>query len=158
IAGRYAPPARGAHVYFSPRSIPPSRKGGARGACEAAGDLPGPRGVTMQDVVFEAPDAGSWELESTHFQRPVSRFTSAAFGTGLPRGFTEGSARYGLLMDHLEPAVVNGFMYMKPVMFGEDRPGGTATPDEMQARIMVSAEAFGQKRWRADLALWDEVD
>ncbi len=112
----------------------------------------------MQDVVFEAPGAGSWELESTHFQRPISRFASAAIQSGFPRGFSAGTARYGMLIDHIEPAFVNGFMYGKPAMFGADRPGGTATSDEMQARFMASAAAFDQKRWRADLAEWDEVD
>jgi rifampicin phosphotransferase len=112
----------------------------------------------MQDVVFEAPGAGSWELETTHFQRPISRFASAAFRSGFPRGFAEGTARYGMLIDHIEPAFVNGFLYGQPAMFGDDRPGGKATPDEMQARISTSAAAFEQKRWRTDLALWDEVD
>jgi pyruvate,water dikinase len=112
----------------------------------------------MQDVVFEAPGAGSWELESTHFQRPISRFASAAFRSGFPRGFSEGTARYGMLIDHLQPAVVNGFLYTRLAMFGDDRPGGTATREEMQTRIMTSAAAFEQKRWRADLAEWDEVD
>lgn len=112
----------------------------------------------MQDVVFEAPGEGSWELEATHFQRPISRFASAAFRSGFPRGFSEGTARYGMLIDCLRPAVVNGFLYTRLAMFGDDRPGGTATPDEMQTRIMTSATAFEQKRWRADLAEWDEVD
>lgn len=112
----------------------------------------------MHDVVFEAPGEGSWELESTHFQRPISRFASAAFQSGFPRGFSEGTARYGMLIDHMQPAVVNGFLYTRLAMFGDDRPGGTATPDEMQARIMASATAFEQKRWREDLARWDEVD
>ena len=112
----------------------------------------------MQDVVFEVPGAGSWELESTHFQRPISRFASAAFRSGFPRGFSEGTARYGMLIDHLQPAVVNGFLYTRLAMFGDDRPGGTATREEMQARIMTSAAAFEEKRWREDLAEWDEVD
>ena len=78
--------------------------------------------------------------------------------SGFPRGFSEGTARYGMLIDHLQPAVVNGFLYTRLAMFGDDRPGGTATPEEMQTRIMTSAAAFEQKRWRADLAEWDEVD
>jgi pyruvate,water dikinase len=112
----------------------------------------------MQDIVFEAPGAGSWELESTHFQRPISRFVSAAFLSGFPRGFSEGTARYGMLIDHIEPAIVNGFLYTRLALFGEDGPGGRAEPAAMQARIMTSAAAFAQKRWRADLTEWDDVD
>ena len=81
----------------------------------------------MQDIVFEAPGAGSWELESTHFQRPISRFVSAAFLSGFPRGFSEGTARYGMLIDHIEPAIVNGFLYTRLAMFGEDGPGKAGT-------------------------------
>lgn len=112
----------------------------------------------MHDVTYEAPGEGSWELESTHFQRPISRFSSAAFRSGFPRGFAEGTARYGLLVDHIEPALVNGFCYTKPAMFGTDRPGGVATPDEMQTRMAAAAVAFEQKRWREDLDQWDRVD
>jgi pyruvate,water dikinase len=111
----------------------------------------------MHDVVYEAPGEGSWELESTHFQRPISRFAANAFRSGFPRGFAEGTARYGMLVDHMEPAVVNGFIYTKLAMFGDDRPGG-ATPDELQARIMTSVRAFAEKQWRQDLAHWDEID
>jgi rifampicin phosphotransferase len=111
----------------------------------------------MHDVMFAAPGEGSWELESTHFQRPISRFASVPFTSGFPRGFAEGSARYGMMLDHMEPAVVNGFLYTKLAFFGHDRPGGP-TPEEMQARVMTSVAAFEQKQWRKDLAQWDEVD
>ena len=45
-------------------------------------------------------------------------------------------------------------MYAQLVPFGA---GGTATPEQMQARIETSARAFTERFWRADLAHWDEV-
>ncbi|HEY0904777.1 MAG TPA: hypothetical protein VGE14_12905, partial [Marmoricola sp.] len=71
----------------------------------------------MHDVVFDAPGKGPWELDSTHFSRPFARFSRATTAEGFPRGFAEGTARYGLLLDHLKPAFVNGFMYMQPVAY-----------------------------------------
>ena len=109
----------------------------------------------MQDVAFEAPGEGTWLLDATHFQRPMCRFAFEPFRAGMIRGFTEGNARYGLLLDHLEPAAVNGFVYMREAIFGAD---GSATPDQMQERMMTSARAFEQRLWRDDLLRWDEVD
>ena len=109
----------------------------------------------MGEQVFEAPGPGPWELEATHNQRPMSRFAVQAFVAGFPRGFAEGTARYGLLLSHMQPAVVGGFMYTQNVIFGAD---GSATPEQMQARIGTSAQAFDGKRWREDLAQWEKVD
>jgi rifampicin phosphotransferase len=110
----------------------------------------------MNGVVFTAPGPGSWELESTHHQRPIARFGAApeimdAFAAGM----AEGAARYGLMLDHMQPRVVNGFVYHQVVPFGAD---GTASPEQMQARVMTSVRAFEDRQWRADLARWDTVD
>ncbi|MFP5347350.1 MAG: PEP-utilizing enzyme [Actinomycetes bacterium] len=109
----------------------------------------------MSERVCAAPGPGSWELETTHNQRPVSRFSAEAVLAGLPRGFAEGTARYGWLISHLQPALVNGFVYMRLVGYGAD---GSVSPEEMRARIETSARAFEAKRWRDDLARWDQVD
>lgn len=88
---------------------------------------------------------------------------------GFSRGFAEGTARYGLLLDHLRPAFVNGFTYMQPAAFGA--PKGAMGPPpkpvlwlltrlhpKIRARIAQSARAFAERQWRADLQQWDEVD
>ncbi|MGH3982540.1 MAG: PEP-utilizing enzyme [Pseudonocardiaceae bacterium] len=110
------------------------------------------------DPVFDAPGNGTWELETTHFQRPITRFAAAAFMAGFHCGFAEGTARYGLLFDHIKAAMVNGFVYNQPAMFGADGPNGAATEAEMQARIATSARAFTERLWRKDLDEWDRVD
>ena len=121
------------------------------------------------DVIFEAPGKGPWELETTHFSRPAARFSSAAYIAALPRGFAAGTARYGLLLSHLQPAAVNGFLYVQPAPFMA--PEGAMKPPpkpvlwlltrlhpKMRARIATSARAFEEKQWRKDLDLWDNTD
>ena len=71
----------------------------------------------MDQVNFNAPGKGPWELDSTHFSRPLARSNGPAVIEAFPRGFAEGMARYGLLLDYLQPALVNGFMYMQPVAY-----------------------------------------
>lgn len=118
----------------------------------------GGQGRHAHDPVFDAPGPGSWELEATHSQRPGTRFAAAALMAGFPRGFAESTARYGLLLDHVRPAIVNGFSYTQPVMFGADGPDGPAPEAEMQARVATSVRAFEDKLWRQDLDHWDSVD
>ncbi len=108
----------------------------------------------MDDETFEPPDDGTWELDNTHFARPITWFLRSALVSGFPRGFADGLARYGLLLGRYDVAVIGGFMYAQRVPFGA---GGTATPEQMQARIATSARAFTERFWRQDLARWDEV-
>lgn len=116
------------------------------------------QGRHAHDPVFDAPGEGSWELESTHQQRPIARFAAGALTAGFPRAVAEGTARYGLQLDYLRPAIVNGFVYSQPAMFGVDGPLGPATEAERQARIAASVRAFEEKLWRQDLNQWDSVD
>jgi pyruvate,water dikinase len=108
----------------------------------------------VDDETFEPPNDGTWELDTTHLGRPISWFSRSALVSGFPRGFAEGLARYGLLLGRYDVAVIGGFMYAQKVPFGA---GGTATPEQMQARIATSARAFTERFWREDLAHWDEV-
>jgi rifampicin phosphotransferase len=123
----------------------------------------------MQNVTWEPPGKGPWELETTHFSRPVSRFAEKPFSEGFVRGFSEGTARYGVLLDHLEPGVANGFMYVQPAAFAA--PKGAMGPPpkpvlwlltrlhpKMRARIRKSEQAVAERQWRTDLKTWDDVD
>jgi phosphohistidine swiveling domain-containing protein len=109
----------------------------------------------VDDETFEPPNNGTWQLETTHMSRPVGWFTRSALVSGFPRGFAAGLARYGLLLSRYDVAVIGGFMYVQLVPFGA---GGTATPEQMQARIATSSRAFTERFWREDLVRWDEVD
>ncbi len=118
---------------------------------------------------FLAPGKGPWELETTHFSRPTTRFGGPAYTAAFPRGFAEGTARYGLLLSHLKPALVNGFLYSQPVAFlapeGAMKPPPgpvlwllTRLHPKMRARIADSARAFESKQWRMDLDTWENQD
>src|SRR4051812_5187344 len=76
----------------------------------------------MSEVTYEAPGPGAWELEQTHFSRPITRWIAETIPDYLSKGFGEGTKRYGLLLDTLVFRTVNDFVY------GQFRPVG-APPD-----------------------------
>ena len=65
----------------------------------------------MTARVFEAPGPGTWELDTTHFSKPLSAYTSSFMSDSFDRGFKEGTERYGLLLSHLKSAHIHGFSY-----------------------------------------------
>lgn len=123
----------------------------------------------MNEVTFTAPGKGPWELETTHFQRPASRYAGEVYVEPFGRGFAMGTERYGMLLSHIQPGLSNGFLYQQPVAFMA--PEGAMKPPpapilwlltrlhpKMRARIATSARAMANKQWRADLEMWDTVD
>ena len=78
---------------------------------------------------------------------------------GFNRGFTETFARYGILLDRLAMAEVNGFTYHQPQPFDMPGPDGPMSPEEIGAefgrRVALADETFRVKRWRDDLDEWD---
>jgi pyruvate,water dikinase len=91
------------------------------------------------------------------------------FMLGFPKGFAEGTAKYGVLLSHLEPGFSQAFFYNQPVPVGA--PKGAMGPPpkpvlqlvsrlhpEMRRRHRAAERAIREKLWRQDLAHWDEVD
>jgi pyruvate,water dikinase len=118
---------------------------------------------------FTPPGKGPWELETTHSARPMTPLAQQAFMTGFPKGFAEGTARYGVLLSHLEPGFSQSFLYNQPAAVGA--PAGAMGPPpklvlqlvsrihpEMRRRHKTAEQAIRDKRWREDLKNWDEVD
>ena len=116
---------------------------------------------------FNPPGPGAWELETTHWNRPVTRFTQEAMTGGFVRGFADGAARYGSMLSHLEPGFSNDFTYMRAVGFGAP-PKAVAPPPKlifqiltrvvpkMRKRIQTAHDAIKNKLWRHDLERWDK--
>ncbi len=115
---------------------------------------------------FEPPGPGSWTLDTAHFPRPATRFVIELFPEPAKRGFKEATARYGLLLDHIEWAFVHRWAYLcpRPVPALEERrdPLTREAWDELLRstpalgeRLATSARVFEDKRWREDVALWD---
>jgi pyruvate,water dikinase len=131
--------------------------------------MPEQESVVVKGRTFEPPGKGPWELESTHSSRPMTRLAQAAFMEGFPRGFSEGTAKYGVLLDHLRPGFAQSFLYNQPAAVGA--PEGAMGPPpkpvlqivsrlhpEMRRRHKAAAAAITGKLWRQDLEEWDQVD
>jgi pyruvate,water dikinase len=113
---------------------------------------------------FEAPGPGWWTLDAAHFPQPATRFVIELFPEPARRGFADASARYGVLMDHIEWAFVHGWAYLCP------RPAHALGPDparehwdrlvasnpSLRERLARSAGVFTDRRWREDVTSWDE--
>lgn len=119
-------------------------------------------GVTMQvSNVFEVPGPGIWELDNSHFSRPMSLFSKEMFTDSLVKGLKEGTDRYGLALSHLSYAIVNGFFYKKPVIYGlQDDHYGPFPKDLFERknitnRLERGKKALESKLWRKDLEKWD---
>ena len=122
----------------------------------------------MTALTFKAPDAGIWEQDATHFPRPMTRFLQEAFRDGFIKGFQTGSVCYGLLLDHIEPAFVNGFFYNKKVIVGAPKNAKAPPPKlifklmcmfhpETRRRLKTAATVLQQKPWREHIENWDTV-
>jgi pyruvate,water dikinase len=103
--------------------------------------------IAIEDLEFEPPSPGSWELDPVHYPRPASRFTAACFEPPFHRGFEETLKRYGVLLRYPEYRFVNGFAYrcMRP-----------APEEEIPERFANAARVFEQKLWREDMRRWEE--
>jgi rifampicin phosphotransferase len=98
---------------------------------------------------FIAPGTGTWKQDGAHSPRPLTRWKFETFDGTFVRGFKEGTARYGLLFDHLEPAVVNEFLYYR------DRVVDPSDGAEVGRRFEAAKNAFEKKLWLEDLDRWD---
>jgi pyruvate,water dikinase len=116
----------------------------------------------MTARVFETPGPGTWELDTTHFSKPLSAYSSSFAPDSFERGFKEGTERYGLLMSHLKSVNIHGFSYSKPVLAftPEDAPPGPPPAGyfeqpELLARLKNGRKAIENKLWHEDLKRWD---
>ena len=117
---------------------------------------------------FDAPGPGAWELEGTHFTRPITPLMAEVFPPAMAKGFSTDSARYGLMLSHLQMATVHGFVYQKAIIFGAP-PAAVKPPPrpifylitrlvpKMRARIRTGHQAINNRLWRSDLKNWDDT-
>lgn len=101
----------------------------------------------MQDLEFDAPGPGPWQLDATHWPHPVTRLMADVYVAPFARGFSESLRRYGLTVVGPEVRFVNSFAYSTV------RP---APEDELPQRFENAARAFEAKLWREDIRRWDE--
>jgi pyruvate,water dikinase len=96
---------------------------------------------------FDPPGPGYWELDPVHFPRPATRYWIEVHPEPFERGTREFSRLYGMSIDGLEMAYVNGFAYkaVRPV-----------PEDELPRRYQRADEVFRGKFWREQLREWNE--
>ena len=96
---------------------------------------------------FEAPGPGTWELDPVHFPRPLTRYWTETHPAAFKRGVSDFTRYFGMLLDSLEMAYINGFAYKSA------RP---VAPEDVPARIARAEELVAGKLWREQLREWDE--
>jgi phosphohistidine swiveling domain-containing protein len=106
--------------------------------------------MTASDVstlpTFEPPGPGSWEQDPVHLPRPMTRYFQETHPAPFKQGTNDFARFYGLLIDGLQIAYVNGFGY------NQVRPAPDA---EIPQRFARAGQVFAQKLWREQLHDWD---
>lgn len=109
---------------------------------------------------WEPPGPGPWQQDSAHNPVAQSLVLQRAYPEGFNRGFEEAFAAYGVLLDRLAMATINGFTYHQPQPFDLPGPDGPKAPEwigaELGRRAGVAAEAFEKRIWRDAMRRWDE--
>jgi len=103
--------------------------------------------TSMTELAFDPPSPGSWALDAVHFPRPATRYWAEVHPDPMRRGTAEFTAYYGMLLDHIEYAYVNGFAYSARLPIADE---------EFPARMQRAQELFEKKLWRDQLRDWDE--
>jgi len=97
---------------------------------------------------FEPPGPGPWEQDPVHFPRPMTRYWQETHPPAFKQGTNDFARFYGLLMDGLQMAYVNGFGYRQVV---------PAPEAEIPERFKRAEEVFAKKLWREQLRDWDAI-
>jgi phosphohistidine swiveling domain-containing protein len=97
---------------------------------------------------FDPPGPGFWEQDAVHLPRPVTRYWAEMHPAPFQRGFKELTAYYGLLLDTIAYAYINGFAYKTAVPVQEG---------EVPARFARAEEALQGRLWREQLRDWDDT-
>jgi phosphohistidine swiveling domain-containing protein len=96
---------------------------------------------------FDPPGPGTWMLDSVHLPRPATRYWAETHPEPFGRGTADFARFYGMLIDGLKTAYVNGFCYnqMQP-----------APAEEIPQRVARAEKVVTDKLWREQLRDWEE--
>ena len=99
-------------------------------------------------LLLEPPGPGLWKQDAVHFPRPMTRYFQQTHPAPYLQGTREFSQYYGLLIDGVRMAFVNGFAYYQVL----------PVPDgERAARLKRASHVFSKALWREQLREWDDV-
>jgi phosphohistidine swiveling domain-containing protein len=103
---------------------------------------------TSPEFFFEPPGPGTWTLDPVHFPRPVTRYWTETHPAAFLRGTQHMANYYGMLIDGLGTAYLNGFAYNSMRHLDEE---------QVPLRFGRAEEVFQNKLWREQLREWDQV-
>ncbi len=103
--------------------------------------------ATTTALRFEAPGPGPWEQDPVHFPRPATLYLQETQPPSFWRGTNAFARFYGMLIDGLRGAYVNGFNYHQVA---------PAPEAEIPTRFARAEQVIAQKLWREQLRDWDE--
>lgn len=115
-----------------------------------------------------APGPGRWARDAARYPRPVTPTLARILPRAALRGFSAATRPYGLLLDHIEWAFVDGWAYMTPrriaPLRGEHLDSQQAwdavveCSAELRHRLNASSRVFERRIWRGELARWYRHD
>ena len=98
--------------------------------------------------------------DRAHLPASVTPLLQEIYPRGFAAGFSAALNPYGVLLDTMQLAFVNGFPYTQPVPFDVPGPDGPKSPEQLGAEIgrrtALADAAFANRIWRDTLKHWDE--
>ena len=101
----------------------------------------------LTNLSLEPPGPGSWEQDPVHFPRPMTRYFQETHPAAFQKGTNAFARFYGMLIDGLQIAYVQGFGYNQVL---------PAPEAEIPQRFERAEEALTQRLWREQLRDWDD--
>jgi len=101
---------------------------------------------TSPALHLEPPAPGPWAQDGVHFPRPLTRYFQDMHPAAFKAGTNDFARFYGMLIDGLQMAYVQGFGYNQLL---------PASEDQIPARIARAEEVYARKLWREQLQEWD---
>lgn len=103
--------------------------------------------ANLNDLSFDPPGPGSWAQDPVHMPRPMTRYWQDTHPPAFKKGTNDFARHYGLLIDGLQMAYINGFGYRQVL---------PAPEAEVPERFQRAEQVFAKKLWREQLREWDE--
>ncbi len=115
---------------------------------------------------LQAPGPGVWQLDITHWSRPLPRFDRDGICAAFTAGQADWMPRYGAPLATIRAAHVDGFVYLQPQPLSG--PPDAAPPPAWLMRILtrliptlrrcsrIAEQALADRIWREDARRWDQ--
>ena len=124
----------------------------------------------MDDVRWEAPGAGRWDLDLSHCLGSMTPLMQHVHGSGMRSGMRELFETYGMPLDTIDARFVNGYFYsrLRPLI-SPDKVSAKAPPaivlkvafklhPELRRRSKQAEATLADKPWRAAIREWESTE